>query len=112
MKHELLIHCFGEWWKHDVEDESYQLMRHRVEVLVSPAVIFHSKIVYDKTTKKILKNTSDTSSTQIEMEVWMMGELPVLNIERRAFERKRKSYERMKKQTDSINKLLDKKEQK
>jgi len=109
MKHELLIHCFGQWWKHDVEDACYQIMQHNVEVIVSPAVRFQSKIVYDKTTKKLLRNETDTSSVQIEMEVWMMGELPILNIERRAFERKRKSYERMKKQTDSINKLLDSK---
>jgi len=109
MKHKLLIHCFGQWWKHNAEDKCYTLMQHNVDVLVSPAVLFQSKIVYDKTTKKLLRNASDTSSAQIEMEVWMMGELPVLNIERRAFERKRKSYERMKRQTDSINKLLDSK---
>jgi len=106
MKHELLIHCFGEWWQAEVEDECYSLMTHRVEVLVSPAVIFHSKIVYDKSTKKLLRNASDTSTAQIEMEVWMMGVLPKLNLERRAFDRKRKSFERLKKIEDSFNNAI------
>ena len=109
MKHELLIHCFGQWWKHTVEDDCYQIMRHQIEVLVSPAVRFQSKIVYDKSTKQLIRNETNTSPTQIEMEVWMMGELPVLNIERRAFERRRKSYERMKKEKETFNNVIDKK---
>ena len=108
MKHELLIHCFGQWWQADVEDDSYSLMSHNIEVIVSPAVIFHSKLVYDKSTKKLLRNTTGTSSAQIEMEVWLLGEIPVINLERRAFERRRKSYERLKKSKESEERLINK----
>lgn len=96
MKHEFAIHCFGEWWKAEMDDEEYTLMTHRTEVLISPAITFSAKIVYDKTTKKFLKNETDTSSAQVEMEIWMMGELPELALDRGNFERQRRSYQRRK----------------
>ncbi len=96
MKHELIIYCFDKWWKGTVEDECYKVMTHNVEVLVSPAVRFNADIVYDKSTKNLITNKTQTSSVQIEMEVWLMGNLPVMNLERKAFERLRKSYHRTK----------------
>jgi len=96
MKHELVVHCFGEWWEATVEDDEYEVITHNIEVLISPAITFTAKIVYDKTTKKFLKNETDTSSAQVEMEIWMMGNLPTLDINRNAFERQRKSYQRRK----------------
>ena len=109
MKHELLIHCFGQWWKHDVEEENFILMPGLIKVNVPLPVLSNSKIVYDKTTKKLLQNKSNTFPDQIEMEVWMLGPLPTLNIKRRAFERQRKSYVRMKKEKETFNNIIDKK---
>lgn len=97
MKHELVIHCFDDWWSAAVEDECYEVMTHDIEVLISPAITFTAKIVYDKSTKQFLKNETSTSSDQVEMEIWMLGALPELDINRSSFERQRKSHGRRKK---------------
>ena len=96
MKHELVIKVFDKWWQTVVEDEFYEIMTHNVNVLLSPAIIIQSEIVYDKSTKTLLANVSNTSEVQVEMEVWLLGNLPELDTSRRGFERLRKSYERTK----------------
>jgi hypothetical protein len=95
MIHELVIYCFDKWWQATANQIDYTIVQHNIKVIVSPTILFNSKIVYDKTTKTILKNESNTSPEQIELEVWMRTEpLPKLATERNAFNRIRKSYER------------------
>lgn len=110
MNHELIIHCFDKWWRANKEvSDDWQVLSAPPSVIVSPAVFFHAKIVYDKSTREILKNDSGTSADQIELEVWMLGELPLLDLNRRSVERKRKSYERLNKVKKSFNNVINKK---
>jgi len=109
MKHKLLINAFDQWWKSEIEYNAYELIHSNTGVIVSPSLRFNAKIIYDKTDDNLIENKSGTSAEQVQMEVWMLSNLPTLNIERRALERKRKSYERMTIIEKSFNDLLDRK---
>ena len=106
MKHELNIYCFDQWWQAEIEDTAYKAFGQNTYVVISPGVTFYSKIIYDKTIKKLIRCTTNATPEQIEMEVWMLNQLPVLNLERRAFERTRKSFDRKKKSEQAFDNVM------
>jgi len=97
MKHKLFIHCFDQWWHASVEDDAYLIVAHNVIVLMPASVKLQSRIIYDETVNALIENKTNTTVEAIKMEIWMLNNIPELNIERRAFDRKRRSYARLKK---------------